>query len=67
MKHTRPAVAGATAVLAASMIGAISAAPANAQARITSVHQLRTSIQQAVALEQAQSVTLATGPAGTPV
>jgi hypothetical protein len=53
VKHTRPAVAGATAVLAASLIGAISAAPANAQTRITSSQQLRASIQQAVAQEQA--------------
>ncbi|HEU5271826.1 MAG TPA: hypothetical protein VFU36_18035 [Jatrophihabitans sp.] len=67
MKHTRTAVAGATAVLAASMIGAISAAPADAQTRITSDQQLRTSIQHAVAQVQAGSMTLSTGPAGTPV
>lgn len=64
MKHTGPAIAGATAVLAASMIGAFSA-PAGAQARITA-HQLKTSIAHAVAHEQAQQVALATGPAGMP-
>jgi hypothetical protein len=48
------------------MIGAISAAPAGAQARIT-VQQLKTSIQHAVAHEQAQQTTLALGPAGTPM
>lgn len=67
MKHTRPVVAGATAVIAASLIGAVSAAPADAQTRITSNQQLRSSIAQAVALEQAQSTTLGTGPAGMPV
>lgn len=67
MKHTRPVVAGATAVIAASLIGAVSAAPADAQTRITSNQQLRASIAQAVALEQAQSMTLGTGPAGMPV
>jgi hypothetical protein len=64
MKHTRPAVAGATAVLAASLIGAISAAPADAQARITSSQQLQASIQQAVAHEQALSPTLSVCCAG---
>jgi|SwirhisoilCB2_FD_contig_31_20860654_length_424_multi_3_in_0_out_0_1 hypothetical protein len=66
MKHTRPAVAGATAVLAASLIGAISAAPASAQTRITSSQQLKASIQQAVAQEQTQSTTLSPGLAGYP-
>jgi hypothetical protein len=67
MKHTRPAVAGATAMLAASLIGVISAAPANAQpstSRITSAQQLSASIQQAVAREQSQSMDLSCCPAG---
>jgi hypothetical protein len=64
MKH--PVAAGATAIIAASLIGGISAAPAGAQSRIT-VQQLKASIQHAVAHEQAQQVILATGPAGTPV
>ncbi len=67
MKHTRPAVAGATAVIAASLISVVTSAPADAQSRITSAQQLRASIQQAVALEQAQPATLSTGPAGMPV
>jgi hypothetical protein len=67
MKHTRPAVAGATAVLAASLIGAVSATPSDAQARITSAQQLRASIQLAVVQEQAQSPTLAIGTAGPPM
>lgn len=66
MKHTRPAVAGATAVLAASLIGAISAAPAEAQSRITSAQQLQASIQQAISLEQAQPTTLSECCAGYP-
>ena len=66
MKHTRPAVAGATAVLAASLIGAVSVASADAQTRITSKQQLQTSIQQAVAQEQAQPMTLSSGTAGPP-
>ena len=65
MKHTRPAVAGATAVLAASLIGAISAAPAEAQSRISSA-QLQASIQQAVSLEVAQPTTLSECCAGYP-
>jgi len=67
MKHTRPVVAGATAIVAASMIGAISASPAQAQTRITSAQQLRASIQQAVAQEQAQPTTLSPNTGGYPV
>jgi hypothetical protein len=66
MKHTRPAVAGATAVLAASLIGAVSAAPSDAQSRITSRQQLQMSIQLAVTQEQAQPMTLSSGTAGPP-
>ncbi len=65
MKHTRPAVAGATAVIAASLIGGVSAAPASAQARISSA-QLQASIQQAVALEQTQPMALSECCAGYP-
>ena len=67
MKHTRPAVAGATALLAAGLVGVAAAAPAQAQpstGRITSSQQLRASIQQAVAAEQLHPVKLACGPAG---
>ena len=67
MKHTRTAAGGAAAVLAASLIGAVSAAPADAQTRITSAQQLRANIQQAVAIVQAESLTLGSGPAGTPM
>jgi len=67
MKHTRTAAGGAAAVLAASLIGAISAAPADAQSRITSAQQLQTSIQQAVAIEQTRPTPLAIGTAGPPV
>ncbi len=66
MKNTRPVVAGATALIAAGLIGAVTSAPAEAQTRITSVQQLHASIQQAVAMEQAQSADLAGGPAGAP-
>ncbi len=66
MKYTRPAVAGATVAIAVSLIGAVTSAPADAQTRITSVQQLRASIQHAVALEQTQSTTLNSGPAGAP-
>lgn len=50
MKHTRSAVVGVTAVLAAGLVGA--ATPASASTRITSSQQLKASIAQAVALEK---------------
>ncbi|HTZ43625.1 MAG TPA: hypothetical protein VMB79_07160 [Jatrophihabitans sp.] len=67
MKYTRPAVAGAAALLAAGLAGA-AAAPAGAQpassSRIVSTTQLHVSIQHAVALAAANPAILGTGPAG---
>ncbi len=49
MKHTRPiVVAGATAAVAASLVG-VTAAPASASTRITNKAELTASISQAVA------------------
>jgi hypothetical protein len=64
MKHTRSTVVGATALLAAGLVG-VAAPAADAQTqRITSAAQLQASIGQAVALEKLNPTTVAPHPAG---
>lgn len=57
-------VAGASALLAAGLVGVTAPAAEAAPARITSAQQLQASIAHAVALEKQSKVVIACCPAG---
>ncbi|MDQ2846371.1 MAG: hypothetical protein M3Y77_08480 [Actinomycetota bacterium] len=69
MNHTRQTVVGAAALLAAGIVGVGAASSAGAQPqsnaeRITSVQQLRVSIQQAATVAKQETGQLSCCPAG---